>query len=84
MPSHGLPHVASPALSKVPIVDGEMDVNIPAGTQPGTVIRLEGKGAPKLNNVNTRGTHFLTVKVEIPRSLGAKEKELVKQLKDLA
>jgi len=65
----------------VPTVDGDVDLNVPAGTQPGTVMRIEGKGAPKLNNVNLRGTHYVTLKVEIPRSLNSKEKELIKQLK---
>ena len=65
----------------VPTVDGAVDLKVPAGTQPSTVMRIEGKGAPKLNNLNTRGTHFVTVKVDIPRSLSPKEKELVTQLK---
>ncbi len=54
---------------------------MPAGTQPGTTMRLEGKGAPKLNNLNLRGTHYVKVNVQIPKSLSAKEKELVTQLK---
>jgi len=65
----------------VPTVDGQVDLNVPAGTQPGTTMRMEGKGAPKLNNLNLRGTHFVKVNVQIPRSLSAKEKELVTQLK---
>ena len=44
-------------------------------------MRIEGKGAPKLNNVNLRGTHYVKVTVEIPKSLSGKEKELVTQLK---
>jgi len=47
------------------------------GALPREIRPLQNPG-----NVNNQG--FLTVKVEIPRSLGAKEKELVKQLKDLA
>ena len=34
---------------------GRMDLKVPAGTQPMTTMRIEGKGAPKLNNVNVRG-----------------------------
>ena len=44
-------------------------------------MKIEGKGAPKLNNVNLRGTHYVNVKVDIPRSLSAAEKDLVQQLK---
>ena len=62
-------------------MDGEVELAVPAGTQPSTVMKIEGKGAPKLNNVNLRGTHYVNVKVDIPRSLSAAEKDLVQQLK---
>ncbi len=67
---------------KVPTVDGVIDLQMPAGTQPGTTLRAEGKGAPKLNNVNVRGSHYVKVKVEIPQKISNKERELVQQLKE--
>jgi len=67
---------------RIDTVDGAVDLKVPAGTQPATTMRIEGKGAPKLNNVNMRGTHFVKVTVEIPRSLSGKQKELVQSLKD--
>jgi len=67
---------------KVPTVDGVIDLQMPAGTQPGTTLRAEGKGAPKLNNVNVRGSHYVKVKVEIPQKISNKERELVLQLKE--
>ena len=72
------------ATVSVPTVDGDVNLNVPAGTQPGTTMRIEGKGAPKLNNVNLRGTHYVNIKVEIPRSLTPQEKELVVKLKEQA
>ena len=57
---------------------------VPAGTQPGTTMRMEGKGAPKLNNLNLRGTHFVKVNVQIPRSLSSEERELVSKLKQVS
>ena len=68
---------------EIPTVDGTVDVALPSGTQPGTTLRIEGKGAPKLNNLNVRGNHYVKVKVEIPKSLSAKERELVTQLSNL-
>ena len=65
----------------VPTVDGAVDLTVPPGTQPATTMRIEGKGAPKLNNVNLRGTHYVKVNVQIPRSLTSQERELVMQLK---
>lgn len=64
-------------------VDGMVDVNISAGTQPGAVVRIDGKGIPKLGNASIRGDHFVTVVVKIPTRLSADEKRLVGQLDEL-
>jgi len=67
----------------IPTVDGNIDLKVPAGTQPGTTLRIEGKGAPKLNNLNVRGSQYVKVKVEIPQKLSKEEKELVAKLKEI-
>jgi len=69
------------ATVKVPTVDGDVELTIPAGTQPNATMRISGKGAPKLNQPKQRGSQIVTVKVEIPKSLSKKEKELVQQLR---
>lgn len=66
---------------EVPTVDGTMNLNVPSGTQPATTMRIDGKGAPKLNSVGTRGTHYVKVNVQIPKTLSSRERELVEQLK---
>lgn len=66
---------------KVATVDGEVDLKISAGTQPETVMRLDGKGAPKLG-AKGRGDHFVTIKVEIPTSVSSSDKELLMKLKE--
>ncbi len=68
---------------RVDTVDGAVDLKIPAGTQPDTTMRIEGRGAPKLNNKNLRGSHFVKVKVDIPRSVSAEEKQLAEKLRKL-
>jgi molecular chaperone DnaJ len=65
-------------------VDGSIDINIPAGTQPGTVLRVAGKGMPKLGNSSVRGDQYITVNVNIPTRLSAEERRLVKDLDVLA
>lgn len=65
---------------KVNTVDGEEELNIPKGTQPNTVLTLESKGVPKLGNPVSRGDHLITVHVEIPTRLNAKEQELLEEL----
>ncbi|WP_251861861.1 molecular chaperone DnaJ [Clostridium sp. Marseille-Q2269] len=59
---------------KVPTVDGEVKYEVPAGTQPGTVFRLKGKGVPKINST-ARGNQYVTIIVDIPKRLNNKQKE---------
>lgn len=68
---------------RVNTVDGPQEINIPAGTQPNTVLRLENHGVPKLGNSVARGDHLMTVKVEIPTRLNPEEKELLEKLAKL-
>jgi len=68
---------------KCPVVDGEVTIKVPPGTQPGQVMRLKGNGAPRLGNPNSRGDHYVTMNVEIPKDISREEEELIQQLKDL-
>ncbi|MEO0947221.1 MAG: molecular chaperone DnaJ [Cyanobacteria bacterium J06641_5] len=65
-------------------VDGQEEIlTIPAGTQPNTVLKLEGLGVPRLGNVVSRGDHLIAIRVEIPNRLSAKERELLEELAKL-
>merc|ERR1711920_910800 len=68
---------------KTPVVDGEVTIKVPPGTQPGQVMRLKGNGAPRLGNPNQRGDHYVTVKVDIPKDLSAEEEELIEKLRTI-
>lgn len=68
---------------KTPVVDGEVTIKVPPGTQPGQVMRVRGNGAPRLGNPNQRGDHYVTIKVEIPKEVSKEEEELIKKLKDI-
>lgn len=50
-------------------MDGEKELQVPAGTQPEDVLVLSKSGAPKLNKPSSRGDHFFRVKVLIPTQL---------------
>ena len=65
---------------EVDTVDGQTQLEIPAGTQPGAVLTLQGKGVPKLGNPVARGNHQFTVKVQLPTKLSGDERELLEQL----
>jgi molecular chaperone DnaJ len=68
---------------KTPVVDGEVTIKVPSGTQPGQIMRLKGNGAPRLGNPDVRGDHYVTMNVEIPKDLSKEEKKLIEQLKAL-
>jgi len=68
---------------KVPVVDGEVTIKVPPGTQPEQVMRLKGNGAPVLGDANKRGDHYVTMKIDIPTKISKEERELVEQLQAL-
>jgi molecular chaperone DnaJ len=63
----------------VPTVDGEPSLNIPAGTQPGKVFTLKGKGVPYLRK-NGRGSQHVVINVNIPEKLTKEQRELFEKL----
>ena len=64
---------------EVPTVDGKVKVTIAAGTQPGKVLRLRGKGLPSVNRYGT-GDLLINIGVYIPESLNKEEKNLMEKL----
>ncbi|WP_336337729.1 molecular chaperone DnaJ [Haloarcula brevis] len=62
----------------VPTLDGEVEVDVPDGTQSGEVFRLEGKGMPRLRR-RGRGDLYVQVQVVTPDSLNAEQKEALEQ-----
>lgn len=63
---------------QVPTIDGKVSYTVPEGTQSGTVFRLKSKGVPKLNS-NQRGDQYVTIKVEIPKGLNDRQKDILRQ-----
>jgi molecular chaperone DnaJ len=64
---------------EVPTVDGLTKLKIPAGIQPGKVLRMRGKGVPHLRG-NGRGDQMVVVNVEVPKSLTAEQRKLMEKL----
>ncbi len=63
---------------EVPTLGGAEKLKIPAGTQPGHVFRLRGKGFPNLRG-HGAGDQLCKVTIEVPTKLTAKQKELLKE-----
>jgi curved DNA-binding protein len=59
---------------------GKVLLTIPAGTQPGQTFRLSGRGMPHLKNPKNSGDLFVRLKVNIPRNLTDRQRELFQEL----
>ena len=64
----------------VPTADGEEPIEIKPGTQPGSEIRLRGRGVPHLRRSGMRGDLHVLVDVRVPTRLSARQRELLEQL----
>ena len=74
------PEAALGAQISVPTLNGPVTLKVPAGTPDGRTFRVRGKGAPKAGGGH--GDLLATVKVDVPRKLSRKERELLKELRD--
>lgn len=62
-------------------VSGTVKVKVPPGTQPGSLIRIKGKG---VNNMRGGfGDHYVRVRLDVPKTLTSEEKRLYEQLGNL-
>ena len=65
--------------AEVDTFEGKIKLNIPAGTQPEQVFRLAGRGMPHVKEPKEKGDLFVRVKVQIPKYLSAKQRELLEE-----
>ena len=63
----------------VPTLNGEQQIAITKGTQPGARLRLRGQGMPQLSG-NGQGSMYVILKVEVPIHLSKDQQELIKKL----
>lgn len=58
---------------------GKVKLSIPAGTQPDQVFRLGGRGMPHLKDPKTKGDLYVKLKVQVPKYLSSKQRELLEE-----
>jgi molecular chaperone DnaJ len=75
----GFPQAALGARISVPSLDGNIDVDLHPGTQPGEVVRLKGRGMPRFRGYG-RGDLLLRVDIQVPEKLNSHQKELLEEL----
>ena len=81
--SVGIAEAALGLRRPVPLLEGgETDLDIPAGTQPGSIFHLQGLGVTRLGR-RSRGDLHVVVSVEIPTDLSHDEEQLLRQWADL-
>jgi molecular chaperone DnaJ len=64
----------------VPTLDGDEEIDVPAGTQPGAVVTLRGRGMPTIGR-GRRGDQQVVLNVVIPRNLTDRQSELLEELR---
>jgi curved DNA-binding protein len=69
--------------AEVETLDGKIKLNIPAGTQPEQVFRLAGRGMPSVKNQSQKGDLYVRLKVQVPKYLSNKQRELLEEASKL-
>jgi len=64
---------------EVPTIDGRVKIKIEAGTQPGKILRLRGKGLPEVNSYG-HGDLLVSINVYIPQNLTKEERKILEKL----
>ena len=77
----GYPEAVLGETVEIPTIEGKVKVKIEAGTQPGKILRLRGKGFPDVNGYG-KGDLLAKVNVWIPKNLSKDEKKLVEKMKE--
>src|SRR3954451_18721413 len=74
------PTVALGGSIEVPTPEGAVSMKIPAGTEEGKLLRIKGRGAPKLKGAG-KGDVLARIHIEVPKKMNKKQRELLEELK---
>ena len=69
--------------AEVETMTGKVKLSIPPGTQPEQVFRVAGRGMPQLKKNEAKGDLFVRLKVQIPKYLSSKQRELIEEASKL-
>ncbi|MDE5638467.1 MAG: molecular chaperone DnaJ [Odoribacter sp.] len=66
---------------EIPTLEGKVKVKVDAGTQPGKILRLRGKGLPDINGYG-KGDLLVKINVWIPKNLSKDDKKMMEKLQE--
>lgn len=64
---------------EIPTLDGKGKLRIPPGTQPGTILRVRGKGVPR-RMMSGRGDQLVEITIEVPKALDDHQRRIIGEL----
>jgi len=67
----------------VDLIDGKINLAIPPGTQPNSMMSIPKRGLPIDTQNSERGHHYVRISVEVPKSLSVREREIIEKLRDI-
>jgi len=77
----GLPDAILGSTVEIPTIESKVKIKVDAGTQPGKILRLRGKGLPDVNGYGT-GDILVSINVWIPKDITNEEQKVFEKLKD--
>jgi len=66
---------------EVPTPDGAVQLSVPSGTEDGKLLRIKGRGAPRLNG-SSQGDVLARIKIQVPKRVNKKQRELLEALQE--
>ncbi len=75
------PQAALGAKVSIPTLEGDFEVEVPAGAQPGDVVVLHGRGMPRVGG-RGRGELRVILRVVVPKRLSKKQRDIIQKLSE--
>ena len=70
------------AACRVPTLDGEAEVKVRPGTQPGQRLRMRGYGIPHVHAPSRKGDQYVEINVRIPTDVNAEQRRLLEAFRE--